>query len=109
MDQVMFQRLFDVFRNHSWTYRILLGSEQKIMRKQLQVYRSLGTALSVGWPRDDVPTVIHVFAQAEPGASFKPEDGYGNPHWPCRVCKAHGFTESDFRDQILGALERGHL
>lgn len=69
--------------------------------KTLQVYRSLGALLSVGWERDDVP-MVHVFAQAAPGSAFKVDR-----HWPCPVCAAHGYTETDFRLQIGPALEAG--
>lgn len=69
--------------------------------KRLEVYRSLGPELSIGWERDDLP-LIHVFAQKVPGGAFS-VDG----HWPCQVCEAHGFTERDFHSQISAALERG--
>jgi hypothetical protein len=74
--------------------------------KQLKVFRSMGTKLGVGWMRDDVHA-IHVFAMAAPGELFQPSDGHGGPHWPCGVCDEHSFTETDFHNQILDALERG--
>jgi hypothetical protein len=71
--------------------------------KQLRVYTSLDPKNSVGWMRDDIPGgyVVHVFAQALPGAMFQPSDGRGGPHWPCEVCKMHGYTEADFHEQML--------
>ncbi len=84
--------------------------------KVLNVYRSLASSLSVGWERDDISIagaegvtgkVIHVFAQAEPGQPFQANDGHGNPHWPCEVCAAHGYTEAHFHAQVREALERG--
>lgn len=71
--------------------------------KQLKVYGSLVTTNSVGWGRDDMP-VIHVFAQAEPGAVFKPSNGRGGPHWPCVVCDEHGYTEDDFHKQMAALM-----
>lgn len=71
--------------------------------KQAQVFQSLGETVSVGWLRDDVPSVVHVFAQCKPGERFQPSNGAGGPHWPCKVCEAHGYTEDDFHAQ-MGAL-----
>lgn len=71
-------------------------------KPKLQVYRSLGESLSVGWERRDVPRLIHVFAQVVPGAAFS-VDG----HWPCPVCDEHGFSADDFHMQIADALARG--
>jgi len=70
--------------------------------KTLRVYRSLGEELSVGWERDDLPMLIHIFASVRPGAAFS-VDG----HWPCEVCKKHNYTEQDFRAQIGPAFEAG--
>lgn len=74
-------------------------------RKQLEILQSLGTTRSVGWVRDDIPSLFHTFADAERGARFVPSNGRGGPHWPCPVCEAHGFTEWDFHTQMtaLGA------
>lgn len=70
--------------------------------KTLLVYRSLGESLSIGWERDDAPGLVHVFAQAVPGAAFSVD-----AHWPCSVCSSHNYTEEEFRLQIGPALERG--
>jgi hypothetical protein len=70
--------------------------------KQLQVYSSLGTTFSVGWERDDLPMLVHVFANAAPGERFDVQK-----HWPCKVCESHGYTEVNFHAQIGPALERG--
>ena len=74
--------------------------------KQLSVFRSMGPKFGVGWKRDDAP-LLHIFAMAASGEVFQPSDGHGGPHWPCEVCDHHGFTEKDFHEQILDALERG--
>lgn len=74
--------------------------------KQLELYHSFGGTIGVGWLRDDMK-VIHMFANERPGEIFQPSDGNGGPHWPCGVCDEHGYTEKDFRDQILPALEKG--
>lgn len=69
----------------------------------LELYRSLGTTLSVGWAREDLP-MIHVFFQAEPGQRVKFEL---SDHWPCKVCKDHGYTIEDFKAQLEPALLAG--
>ena len=75
--------------------------------KQLKVYRSLATSLSVGWQRDDLP-LVHVIAQAEPGEVITPSKGpQGGPHWPCTVCENHGYSEKLFYEQLPAALEKG--
>jgi hypothetical protein len=69
----------------------------------LELYRSLGTTLSVGWERTDLP-LIHVIFQAEPGeyVNFKLSS-----HWPCKVCEDHGYTIEDFKAQLEPALLLG--
>lgn len=73
-------------------------------KPQLKVFRSLAASYSVGWKREDVP-MVHVFAQAEPGAVFQPSDGHGGPHWPCTVCSQHGYTEEDFHKDMTAIME----
>lgn len=73
--------------------------------KQLKVFPSLATTLSVGWRRDDVDGVVHVFGQAEPGQPFALSNGRGGPHWPCPVCVAHGYTPEDFHTQIRELMQ----
>lgn len=75
-------------------------------KKQLEVYASMGGTYGVGWQRDDAP-MIHLFANVAPGQRFQPVNSDGGPHWPCDVCRAHGFTEADFHAQIQEALKRG--
>jgi hypothetical protein len=75
--------------------------------KTVNVFQSMGKTFSLGWERDDVKDVIHVIAQAEPGAPILPTDGRGNPHWPCQTCEAHGYTPDLFYAQIEDALKRG--
>jgi hypothetical protein len=77
-------------------------------KPQLQVYGSLTTTLSIGWPREDLP-VIHVFVQAEPGKPFWPSNGRGGPHWPCKVCKEHGYTKKDFYEQMAVIMDKERL
>lgn len=74
------------------------------MAKQLEIWPSMVSTLSVGWERDDLP-LVHVFAQAEPGQAFQPGDGQGGPHWPCVVCVMHGYTRADFERQMTALLE----
>jgi hypothetical protein len=70
-------------------------------KPQLQVFRSLAPEFTVGWKREDLP-MVHGFAQALPGTAFQPSDGHGGPHWPCKVCDYHGYTEEDFyRDMVV--------
>lgn len=73
-------------------------------KKQLYVYGSMNpNSCSVGWMRDDLP-MVHVFAQAAPGAVFQPSDGRGGPHWPCKVCDHYGYTEHDFDEQMTALM-----
>ncbi len=74
--------------------------------KQIKIYPSMLSTLSVGWLRDDLP-MVHVFAQAEPGAAFRTGNGNDYPHWPCAVCEAHGYTEADFGRQMLELMAKG--
>jgi hypothetical protein len=75
--------------------------------KKLEIFPSMGGTYGVGWMRDDAP-MIHLFANAKSGESFRPASGpEGGPHWPCEVCEAHGYSEKDFHAQIGDALERG--
>ena len=75
------------------------------MPKQLEVFRSLGETVSIGWKRDDVPR-IHVFGQGKEGEYFQPASGpEGGPHWPCVVCDHHGYTEADFHEQLTRLLK----
>lgn len=76
------------------------------MAKKLRIFESMGSALGVGWERDDHP-MIHLFALAEPGEVFQPSVLGGGPHWPCEVCDEHGYTEQDFHGQIIEALNKG--
>lgn len=70
-------------------------------RPELRIFPSLGREYSIGWERRDLEGVVHVFAQAEPGAPFSVEG-----HWPCPVCDAHGYSEADFREQVAPLLAR---
>lgn len=74
--------------------------------KQLRIVRSMGHTLGVGWMRDDAP-MFHMFANVAPGEKFQPSDGHGGPHWPCKVCIEHGYTDEDFHGQIVDALKKG--
>ncbi len=70
--------------------------------KQLEIYRTLGGGeQAVGWLRDDLKGVAHVFAKGKPGEMFQTSDGYGGPHWPCPVCDSHGgYSAEDFDRQM---------
>jgi hypothetical protein len=70
-------------------------------KPKLKVFRSLAPQNSVGWLRSDLP-MVHVFAQALPGETFRPSNGpEGGPHWPCIVCEYHGYTQEDFHSDML--------
>jgi len=102
-----------------YTYRMedaIAGSDQEgreevgqeraspLMPKQLQIFRSMAEANSVGWVRDDVH-MMHVFAQAKPGEHIVPGDGHGGKHWPCVVCEHHGYTEAIFWSQLAALIK----
>ena len=73
-------------------------------KKQLEIMPSIGETFAVGWLRDDMPNVVHVFANALQGQIFKPGNGFGGPHWPCKVCEAHGYSEEDFDVQMRALM-----
>lgn len=74
-------------------------------KKQLEFLPSLGGTIGVGWKRDDIPGIFHMFASVLPGERFTARNAEGGPHWPCEVCVAHGYTEADFHKQVVEKIQ----
>ena len=67
---------------------------------ELNIYPDLGGGMNAGYLRTDAP-IVHVIVRTEADEAFRPSD-----HWPCPVCKAHGFSVEHFRDQWQATLIR---